>query len=120
MRRSWLRFRVAGLLVFILVVAVDMAAYVRYRQSRTPWEQAGGMIGWSQAAIDTRLGLPSAVIEEDAPDEHAQKSRPMSGGTFRTLTYRTFDGLFVVWLQPGSDGRFKCVRSKWADKQPYY
>ena len=78
------------------------------------------MIGWSQAAIESALGPPTEVVEGDAPDEEAHRIRPSSTGTFRTMSYRTFDGHFVVWLRLDEDARFRCIRSVWPEKNCYY
>jgi hypothetical protein len=77
------------------------------------------MIGWSQAAIESRLGAPTEVVQVELPDANGQQLRPAPPGPCRTLTYRTFDGTFVVWLN-GGNGGYSCFRSKWAERSMYY
>src|SRR4051794_32630372 len=103
-----LRFRITTLLGLVLLFAVGLSAYIQYRAPRTPWERAGGMIGWSQTAIESELGSPDEVVDGDAPDPHAQRSRLRLPGTYRTFVYRTFDGRFVVWMRDAADGSFEC------------
>jgi hypothetical protein len=113
------RFRLTALLLAVLVIALGLAAVVRYRQSSTPWEVAGGMIGWSQTAIESRLGPPARVIEGDAGDADAKQLRPKPPGRCRTLVFRDFDGEFVVRLAAEGD-RFVCFGSSWTEKRRYY
>jgi hypothetical protein len=77
------------------------------------------MIGWSQAAIDSRLGPPSQVLERDVPDPHARFIRPRPPGTYRRLIFRRFDGRFVVWLKAEEKGSV-CFGSSWVEKGTYY
>ena len=115
-----MQFRLPTLLCVILCVALGLAAYARYRAWRTPWEKVGGMIGWSQAAIETSLGPPTQVFEGDVSDENALRIRLRPAGTIRTLSYRTFDGQFVVRLNLEGDGQFRCFGSWWVEKHRYY
>jgi hypothetical protein len=75
--------------------ALLLKIYVSYVHI-LPWHRAGGMIGRSQPAIDSRLRTPSQVMEYGAPDPHAQKIRPRPDGTYRTIAFSRFDGKFVV------------------------
>jgi hypothetical protein len=77
------------------------------------------MIGWSQAAIESRLGPPSQVFEYDIPDPPAHPVGPTPDETYRTLVFRSFDGRFVVWLKAEAQG-YVCVRSSWVEKGTYY
>lgn len=113
-----IRFGLKTLLGLILGIALVLGFYVRFVQN-PPWNRAGGMIGWSQAAIEAQLGAPSQVFECDLPDPHAQKIRPRSPGTYRTLVFNHLDGHFVVWLKEESQG-FVCCGSSWSEKRLYY
>ena len=120
--RGWgVRFRLTTLIGLVAACAVGLAGYARHRASNAPWERAGGMIGWSRAAIESSLGPPDKVIEGDAPDEHAQRIRlrPKPPGTFRTLVFQTFDGTFVAWMR-SADGAETCFGSSWVEKGRYY
>jgi hypothetical protein len=112
------QFRLTTLLGLVMGAALLIKFYVSYVHV-PPWHQAGGMIGWSQSAIESRLGTPSQVMEYDAPDPHAQKIRPRPAGTYRTLVFSRFDGKFVVWLKAESRG-YVCFGSSWAEKGCYY
>jgi hypothetical protein len=112
------RIRLKTLLGLVLGTALALGFYVSFVQN-PPWHRVGGMIGWSQAAIESRLGAPSQVFEYDVPDPHAQKIRPRSPGTYRTLVFSRFDGRFVVWLKEGDQG-YVCYGSSWAEKCTYY
>lgn len=112
------QFRLKTLLGAILGVALILAAYLWYTHT-VPWESSGGMIGWSQTAIENRLGPAARVVEGDAPDPHAQKARPRPPGTYRTLFFNGIDGQFIVWLKLESEG-FVCFGSAWTDKGCYY
>ena len=114
-----IRLRLTTLLVAVAICAVGLSAYVRYRAARTPWERTGGMIGWSQAAIESRLGPPTEAVPVELPDPLGRRARPTPPGPCRTLIYRTFDGTFVVWLNAGPGG-FSCFRSRWAERNTYY
>jgi hypothetical protein len=113
-----MRIRLKTLLGLVLAIALVLAFYASYVH-RPPWHRSGGMIGWSQAAIESRLGPPSQVFEYDVPDPHAQSIRPTPDGTYRTLVFRSFDGRFVVWLKAEAQG-YVCVRSSWVEKGTYY
>jgi hypothetical protein len=119
-RRPFMRyqFRLKTLFGLVVGVALILAAYVWYTHT-APWEASGGMIGWSQAYIEDRLGPPARVVEGDVPDPHAQKIRLRPPGSYRTLFFRGSDGQFIVWLKEGSDG-FACFGSSWTDKGCYY
>jgi hypothetical protein len=107
------------MLGLVLEIALILAFYVSYWRT-VPWDKAGGMIGWSQAAIESSLGRPSQVVEQDVPDPHAQRIRPRpAGGVYRTLVFKTFDGTFVVWLRAGKD-EYVCLGSSWIEKGLYY
>jgi hypothetical protein len=112
------QFRVKTLLGLVLGMAVLLACYVRYTHV-APWERSGGMIGWSQADIESRLGLPAQVVEGDGRDREAQQIGPKPPGTYRTLFFSHLDGQFVVLLKAENDG-FVCFRSSWTDKRRYY
>jgi hypothetical protein len=113
-----IRFSLKTLLGLVLGIALVLAFYVSFVQN-PPWHRVGGMIGWSQGAIESRLGPPSQVFEYDLADPHAQKIRPRSPGTYRTLVFSRFDGRFVVWLKEGDQG-YVCYGSSWAEKGMYY
>jgi hypothetical protein len=115
-----LQFRLNALLGLVLCVALILAAYVWYTHT-APWEASGGMIGWNQTAIESRLGRPAKVLEGDVEDFQAQEigPRPPGPGTYRTLFFRGIDGQFVVRLKAENEG-FVCFRSLWTDKACYY
>ena len=113
-----MRIRLMTLLVLVLGIALVLGFYVSYVHL-SPWHRAGGMIGWSQAAIESRLGPPAQVFEYDVPDPHAQSIRPTADGTYRTLVFSGFDGRFVVWLKAEAQG-YVGVRSSWVEKGTYY
>ena len=114
------QFRLKTLLGLVLCVALILAAYVLYTHT-APWEESGGMIGWSQAAIENRLGRPAKVIESDVQDSQAREigPSPPGPGTYRTLFFSGVDGQFVVRLKAENVG-FVCFRSFWTDKGCYY
>jgi hypothetical protein len=114
-----MRISLKALLGLVLGIALVLAFYVSYMH-RPPWERTGGMIGWSQAAIESRLGPPTRVFEYDVPDPNAQSIRPRPAGTYRTLVFnRFFDGHFVVWLKAEAQG-YACFGSSWVEKGTYY
>jgi hypothetical protein len=108
------QFRVKTLLGLVLGVALILASYVWYTHV-PPWEASGGMIGWSQAAIESRLGAPAKVVEGDARDSNAQEIRPRLPRTYRPLFFSGIDGEFVVLLKEEADG-YVCFGSSWTDK----
>ena len=111
------RFRLTALLGLVLVVALILAFYTS--SLRDPaWNKAGGMIGWSQASIESRLGLPARVFEGDLGDDNARKIRPRPPGRCRTLVFRGFDGEFVARLKAEGDG-FVCFGSSWRNRGPH-
>jgi hypothetical protein len=112
------QFRLNTLLGLVLGVALILATYVWYTHV-APWEAYGGMIGWSQAAIESRLGAPAKVVEGDVRDSNAQEIRPTPPGTYRTLFFSGIDGQFVVLLKEEADG-YVCFGSSWTDKGCYY
>jgi hypothetical protein len=112
------QFSLKTLLSLVLGIALILASYVWYSHV-APWEQFGGMIGWSQAAIESRLGQPAKVVEGDVRDPDAQQIGPKPLGTYRTLFFSGIDGQFVVLLRAESEG-FVCFRSSWTDKGCYY
>jgi hypothetical protein len=114
-----MRFRLTTLLVLIAACAVGLAIYAQFRRSQTAWQRAGGMIGWSQAAIESRLGPATETIEGELPDTEGQTIRPAPVGPCRTLIFRTFDGTFVAWMAT-ADGGSTCFRSMWAEQNTYY
>jgi hypothetical protein len=111
-------FRLSTLLGLVLGVALVLASYVSFLHAPA-WDRAGGMIGWSQAAIQSRLGPPSQVVEHDVQDPHAQSIRPRPAGTYRTLVFSGFHGRFVVWLKAEGEG-YVCFVSSWIEKGRYY
>ena len=112
------RFGMKTLLGLVLVAALTLAGYARF--ARVPaWDRTGGMIGWSQASIEARLGPPALVVEGDVGDANAQKVRPKPPGSCKTLVFRTFDGEFVVRLKAEKD-QFVCFGSSWTNKGRYY
>jgi hypothetical protein len=112
------QFRLKTLLGLVLGIALILAFYVWY--THVPrWEGSGGMIGWSQAGIESRLGQPAKVVEGDVRDPEAQLIRPRPPGTYRTLFFSGIDGQFVVLLRAENDG-FVCFGSSWTDKGCYY
>jgi hypothetical protein len=113
-----MRFRLRTLLGLMLAAALALALYVSYFLN-PPWNRAGGMIGWTQAAIESRLGTPSQVFEYDLPDPHAQSIRPRPPGTYRTLVFSRFDGRFIAWLKAEAEG-YVCFGSSWSEKGAYY
>ena len=102
----------------MLAIALALAFYSSFMLN-PPWNRAGGMIGWSQAAIESQLGPPSQVFEYDVPDPEAQYIRPRTPGTYRTLVFSGFHGRFVVWLKEEAQG-YACFGSSWVEKQCYY
>jgi hypothetical protein len=77
------------------------------------------MIGWTQAAIESKLGPPTEIVERELPDAEGQQLRPAPPGHCRTLIFRTFDGTFVAWMTE-ADGESTCFRSMWAEGNTYY
>ena len=112
------RFGMKTLLGLVLGAALILASYAWYVRAPS-WDKAGGMIGWSQAAIESRLGAPVQLAEGDLGDQHARRIRPMPPGRCRTLVFRDFDGEFVARLKAGGDG-FVCFGSSWVEKGRYY
>src|SRR5438477_6794989 len=112
-----MRIRLRTLLALVLGIALILAFYASYVHI-PPWHRAGGMIGWSQAAIESRLGPPVQVFEHDVQDSHAQKIGPRPPGTFRTLVFSGFYGRFVVWLK-AEDEDYVCFGSSWVEKGAY-
>jgi hypothetical protein len=113
------QFRITTLLLAVLVMALGLAGYIRYRQSRTAWEVTGGMIGWKQGAIESRLGSPFLVVEGDVADSNARQLRVRPPGKCRTLVFRNLDGEFIVRLIAEGDD-YVCFGSYWTEKQRYY
>src|SRR5690348_18217506 len=109
-----MRIRLRTLLGFVLGIALALKFYASVIHV-PPWHRAGGMIGWSQAAIESRLGPPSEVFERDVPDPHAQSIRPRPPGTYRTLVFSRFEGRFVAWLKAEENG-YVCFGSSWLEK----
>ncbi len=118
-RRPRWQFRLPTLLGLVLMSAVILAGWKWYRSSRVPWEANGGMIGWTQGAIEARLGPPAESVEENLIDENGWKIRPSPPGPYRTLTYRTLDGRFYAWLSK-KEGQYQCFRSRWVEPNHYY
>jgi hypothetical protein len=112
------QFRLKTLLILVVGIAPILAFYVRYTHV-APWERSGGMIGWSQADIESQLGQPAKVVEGDVRDPDAQQIGPKPPGTYRTLFFSGIDGQFIVLLKAENDG-FVCFRSSWTDKGCYY
>jgi hypothetical protein len=112
------QFRLKTLLSLVLGIALILACYVRYTHV-APWEPSGGMIGWRQADIESRLGQPAKVVEGDGRGLDAQQIGPKSPGTYRTLFFSGIDGQFVVLLKAENDA-FVCFRSSWTDQGCYY
>lgn len=92
----------------------------RFLDSHAVWEQFGGMNGWSQAAIEARLGPPQEVIEGDLPDEDEQKIRVRTPGIYRTCTYKNLSGHLIVWYRQTKPGGYDNFGSKWVEKNRYY
>jgi hypothetical protein len=113
-----MRIRLRGLLGIVLGVALSLGFYVTFMQN-PPWHRAGGMIGWTQAAIEAQLGTPSQVFEYDLPDPHAQEIRPRPTGSYRTLIFSRFNGRFIAWLKDGDQG-YTCFGSSWTERGCYY
>ena len=113
-----MRIRLRTLLGFVMGIALALAFCTSYVVI-PPWERAGGMIGWSQAAIKSRLGPPSQIFECDVPDPHSQSIRPRPPGTYRTLVFSRLDGRFVAWLKAEETG-YVCFGSSWVEKGTYY
>ena len=113
-----MRIRLRTLLGLVLVVALGLAAYASYVHV-PPWHPSGGMIGWSQAAIESRLGPPSQVFEYDIPTPLDPPAPPSPPGAYRTLVFSGFDGHFVARLKAADQG-YVCFRSSWFEKETYY
>jgi hypothetical protein len=113
-----IRFGLKTMLGLILGIALVLAAYVSFLQN-PPWQRAGGMIGWSQAALESRLGKPSRAFEYSLPDPHGQPILLNTTGPYRTLVFSRFDGVFIAWLEKRDRG-YVCARSSWSDRQTYY
>ena len=115
-----LRFRLSTALCLIAVAALIMAYWANVRQKSVPWHQNGGMIGWTEASMVAKLGLPVQTIEADVEDTEGHHIRPSPpSGTIRTLVFRTFDGTFVAWFNTVG-GTSTCFRSTWVEKGNYY
>jgi hypothetical protein len=114
-----MRLRLSTVLGLVAGCAAALSAYTRYRGSQTGWVRAGGMIGWSQSAIESRLGPPTEAAQVELPDAEGRTIRPAPPGPYLTLIFRTFDGTFVVWLSE-RNGSYSCFRSKWAERSMYY
>jgi hypothetical protein len=108
------------LFLFILVVSVVLSAYVRHRSATVAWHRQGGMIEWSQQAIEAELGPPTRVVDGDVADENARQIRRRPAGAIRSLVYQTLDGQFVARLKLEDDGRYSCFGSWWLEKGIYY
>ncbi len=108
-----IRIGLKALLVLVVFVAVGLRLFLPF------WERAGGMIGWTQSAIEARLGPPSQVYEFDVADPHAQTIRPRVPGVYRTLVFSRLDGRFVAWMKAEAQG-YTCFGSSWSDKRVYY
>ena len=113
-----MRIRLRTMLGLVLGIALVLGFYVSYVLN-PPWHRAGGMIGWSQAAIESRLGPPSQVFERDVPDPHAQFIRPRPPGTYQTLVFSRFDGRFIAWMKAEEKG-YVCFGSSWVERGNYY
>jgi hypothetical protein len=112
------QIRLKTLLSLVLGIALTLAFYVWYTHV-APWERSGGMIGWSQADIESRLGQPAKVVEGDGRRPDAQQIGPKPPGTYRTLFFNGIDGQFVVLLK-AENNRFVCFRSSWTDQGRHY
>jgi hypothetical protein len=110
--------RLRTLLGLVIAVALALAAY-KWFVHVPPWHSSGGMIGWSQKAIEARLGAPYQFLEEDTPTPDEQSARPSLPGTYRTLYFRSDDGHFVVRLKATAEG-YVCFRSSWVEARTYY
>jgi hypothetical protein len=112
-----MRIRLRTLLGLVVAIALALAFFASF--VHTPaWHRADGMIGWSQAAIESRLGPPSQVFERDVADLHIQSLISLPPGTYRTLVFSRFDGRFVAWLR-AEEKEYVCVRSSWVEKGTY-
>ncbi len=119
-RRRWLRMRLATLLGLVVVFAVVFSFWAQRREAGVPWQNNGGMIGWSQASIVARLGQPVKTLEYEMPDAEGQQLRATPPtGPYRTLVFQTFDGHFVAWFAR-SAGKSLCYRSTWLERGYYY
>ena len=116
--RLRIRIRLKILLALVFFVAVGLRLYLTYIDVPA-WHRAGGMIGWSQSAIESRLGSPSQVYEFDLADPHAQTIRPRVPGVCRTLVFSRLNGRFIAWMKIGARG-YVCFGSCWADKRTDY
>lgn len=112
------RFGLKTMLGIVLAIALFIGFYVTFLQN-PPWHRAGGMIGWSQTAIEARLGPPSQVFEYDIPTPPDQFGPPRPAGTYRTAVFTSFNGRFVVRLKAEARG-YVCFRSSWVEKGCYY
>ena len=113
-----MRIRLRSLLGIVLAVALALAAYASYVHV-PPWHPSGGMIGWSQKAIESRLGAPYQVFEHDIRTPDEQSAGPSPPGTYRTLVFNCDDGHFVVRLKAAAKG-YVCFRSSWVEAGTYY
>lgn len=113
-----MKLRLSALIALVFAIALGLAFYTTFLRA-VPWDQAGGMIGWTQAAMESRLGPPDQVIERDVVDAHSQKIRPRTPGTYRTLLFDSMHGRFIAWMKQEKD-RYVCVSSSWVDKGLYY
>lgn len=116
--RLRIRIHLKVLLALVLFVAMGLRLYLTCIDVPA-WHRAGGMIGWSQSAIESRLGPPSQVHEFDLADPHAQKVRPRVPGVYRTLVFSRLDGRFIAWMKAEAQG-YVCFGSCWAEKRTYY
>src|SRR5262249_15216933 len=105
------RFGMKTLIGLVFGTALLLAGYARYGRA-TEWESTGGMIRWSQASIESRLGPPAVVVEDDGGDANAKQVRLRPAGPCRTLVFRSFDGEFVARLKAEKD-QFVCFGSSW-------
>jgi hypothetical protein len=113
-----MRMRIRTLLGLVLLVALALAAFTWYIHV-PPWHPSGGMIGWSQAAIESKLGAPAQVFDYDIPSPVAASPMPSPPAKYRTLVFSGLDGHFVARLQASSQG-YVCFRSSWAEGGTYY
>ncbi len=116
--RMRIQIRLKVLLALVLFAAVGLRFFLAFVHVPA-WDRAGGMIGWSQSAIESRLGPPSQVYEFDLADPHAQSIRPRVPGVYRTLVFSRLDGRFIAWMKAEGRG-YVCFGSSWAEKRVYY
>jgi hypothetical protein len=113
-----MRIRLRTLLALVFVTALALAAY-KWFMYAPPWDASGGMIGWSESAIESRLGAPFEIFEYDIPDPPAKFGPPNPPGTYRTLVFRGSDGHFVARMKASTQG-YVCFISAWVEKETYY